>query len=53
MVYKNGIRTTEFFCDRDKLRSGVVTENQVKMCICYFVYPPCRFIIIVEFNSLK
>jgi hypothetical protein len=27
-VHKNGIRTTEFFCDHDKLRSGVITENQ-------------------------
>ncbi len=29
VVYKNGIRTTEFFRDHDKLRSGVITENQV------------------------
>ena len=28
-IYKNGIRTTEFFRDHDKLRSGVITENQV------------------------
>ena len=28
-VHKNGIRTTEFFKDHDKLRSGVITENQV------------------------
>nr|CAB3262790.1 uncharacterized protein LOC100183292 [Phallusia mammillata] len=27
-VYKNGIRTTEFFKDHDKLRSGIITENQ-------------------------
>jgi len=27
-VFKNGIRTTEFFKDHDKLRSGVITENQ-------------------------
>ncbi|GFR65921.1 hypothetical protein ElyMa_001958300 [Elysia marginata] len=27
-VYKNGIRTIEFFKDHDKLRSGVITENQ-------------------------
>nr|XP_002123656.3 uncharacterized protein LOC100183292 [Ciona intestinalis] len=27
-IYKNGIRTTEFFKDHDKLRSGVITENQ-------------------------
>eukprot|EP00118_Oscarella_pearsei_P007535 m.37336 g.37336 ORF g.37336 m.37336 type:complete len:283 (+) comp32362_c0_seq6:963-1811(+) len=27
-VYKHGIRTTEFFQDHDKLRSGVITENQ-------------------------
>ena len=27
-MYKNGIRTTEFFKDHDKLRSGVITENQ-------------------------
>ena len=30
VVYKNGIRTTEFFRDHDKLRSGVITENQVR-----------------------
>ena len=29
-VYKKGIRTTEFFRDFDKLRSGLVTENQVQ-----------------------
>ena len=28
VVYKNGIRTTEFFRDHDKLRSGIITENQ-------------------------
>ena len=28
-IYKNGIRTTEFFRDHDKLRSGVITKNQV------------------------
>ena len=28
VVFKNGIRTTEFFCDHDKLRSGIITENQ-------------------------
>ncbi|XP_052771578.1 uncharacterized protein LOC128211160 [Mya arenaria] len=27
-VFKNGIRTTEFFKDHDKLRSGIITENQ-------------------------
>ncbi|XP_064617922.1 uncharacterized protein LOC135482031 [Liolophura sinensis] len=27
-VYKNGIRTTEFFRDHDPLRSGIITENQ-------------------------
>eukprot|EP00731_Ephydatia_muelleri_P005665 Em0002g1841a len=27
-VYKNGIRTTEFFKDHDKLRSGIITETQ-------------------------
>ncbi|XP_071953709.1 uncharacterized protein [Antedon mediterranea] len=27
-VHKNGVRTTEFFKDHDKLRSGVITENQ-------------------------
>lgn len=27
-VHKNGIRTTEFFKDHDKLRSGVITRNQ-------------------------
>ena len=27
-MYKNGIRTSEFFKDHDKLRSGVITENQ-------------------------
>ncbi len=30
-MFKNGIRTTEFFCDHDKLRSGLITENQF-MC---------------------
>lgn len=29
-MFKNGIRTTEFFRDHDKLRSGIVTENQFK-----------------------
>ncbi len=29
VVYKNGLRTTEFFRDHDKLRSGIITENQV------------------------
>ena len=29
MVFKNGIRTTEFFKDHDKLNSGVITHNQV------------------------
>lgn len=29
-VFKNGIRTTEFFRDHDKLRSGIVTESQFK-----------------------
>ena len=28
-MYKNGIRTNEFFKDHDKLRSGVITESQV------------------------
>jgi len=27
-VYKDGIRTTEFFIDHDKLRSGYITKNQ-------------------------
>ncbi|CAG2250812.1 unnamed protein product [Mytilus edulis] len=27
-VFKNGIRTKEFFKDHDKLRSGIITENQ-------------------------
>ena len=34
VVYKNGIRTTEFFRDHDKLRSGIITENQVGGCHC-------------------
>ena len=29
-IHKHGIRTTEFFKDHDKLRSGEITENQVK-----------------------
>lgn len=29
VVFKNGIRTTEFFKDHDKLNSGVITQNQV------------------------
>jgi len=28
-IHKNGIRTTEFFKDHDKLRRGEITENQV------------------------
>jgi len=27
-VHKHGIRTTEFFKDHDKLRSGIITKNQ-------------------------
>lgn len=27
-VFKNGIRSLEFFRDHDKLRSGIITENQ-------------------------
>ncbi|XP_013383058.1 uncharacterized protein LOC106153608 [Lingula anatina] len=27
-VFKNGVRTPEFFRDHDKLRSGIITENQ-------------------------
>lgn len=27
-VFKNGIRSLEFFKDHDKLRSGIITENQ-------------------------
>lgn len=27
-VYKNRVRTTEFFKDYDKLRTGIITENQ-------------------------
>ena len=30
-VHKNGIRTTEFFKDHDKLRSGEITENQARI----------------------
>ena len=39
-MYKNGIRTTEFFRDHDKLRSGVITENQVHVIrICsHYMY---------------
>lgn len=33
VVFKNGIRTTEFFKDHDKLNSGVITENQVCIVI--------------------
>lgn len=29
-MYKNGIRTTEFFKDHDKLHSGIITESQVR-----------------------
>ena len=36
-IHKNGIRTTEFFKDHDKLRSGEITENQVsKMVLVNF-----------------
>jgi len=34
-VYKNGVRTTEFFKDHDKLNSGVITENQVRTNMLY------------------
>ena len=27
-VFKNGVRTPEFFKDFDKRRSGIITENQ-------------------------
>merc|ERR1711860_294924 len=27
-VFKNGIRMNEFFKDHDKLRSGIITDNQ-------------------------
>jgi len=30
-VHKNGIRTTEFFKDHDKLRSGIITKNQASL----------------------
>jgi len=37
MVYKNGIRTQEFFQDYDKLNHGVITRNQffngLKLCV--------------------
>lgn len=41
-VFKNGVRTTEFFKDHDKLNSGVITENQVILshmviCVMYFI----------------
>ena len=42
-VHKNGIRTTEFFKDHDKLRSGIITENQVRFLL---------FIIILLNNNL-
>ena len=32
-IYKNGGRTTEFFRDHDKLRSGIITENQVSQSL--------------------
>ena len=34
-IHKNGIRTTEFFKDHDKLRSGEITENQVRKFFSY------------------
>ena len=34
-VHKNGIRTTEFFKDHDKLRSGVITRNQVNYQVAH------------------
>ncbi len=38
-VYKNGIRTTEFFIDHDKLRSGLITANQVcKLGFSFMAY---------------
>ena len=35
-VHKNGIRTTEFFRDHDKLRSGEITESQARNLMVYF-----------------
>ena len=32
-IFKNGIRSIEFFRDYDKLRSGVVTESQFKSAL--------------------
>lgn len=29
VVYKHGIRTTDFFKDYDKHHNGIITENQV------------------------
>ena len=41
VVFKNGIRTTEFFRDHDKLRSGVITENQVNfLSVCSLIPRP-------------
>ena len=40
-VYKKGIRTTEFFCDYDKLRSGLVPES--KASSTYYLLSLCMF----------
>lgn len=37
-VFKNGVRTTEFFRDHDKLRSGIITENQVQLSFIYSIW---------------
>ena len=43
-IHKNGIRTTEFFKDHDKLRSGEITENQVsKIVLVNFKVGNCFF----------
>ena len=41
-IHKNGIRTTEFFKDHDKLRSGEITENQVKNFSCSYLKSSLR-----------
>jgi len=51
-VYKNGVRTTEFFKDHDKLNSGIITENQVRTNMLYeatFCYTIVSFCVACHF----
>lgn len=45
-VHKNGIRTTEFFKDHDKLRSGVITRNQVNYQVAHGIKKNLKFVVL-------